>query len=464
MKIKIIPLLSFFLFAAVLNFSCQKEARNAENDKNIAASSARNGNDHGHLKQTKTYSSEVVQRWLSVQLPMLYNRTTPPYGLNSNRWMAYTGVALYEALVPGMPAYQSLSGQLNAMPEMPKTKPGVAYYWPASANAALAAITRKLFGVYYDAAAGDPLENELYQQYVNETGDAALIERSASFGKAVAEQIGLWSDSDRPWANFPAFTTTMIGPGYWPVPANYPNGVAYWGETRTMVPGSIDDVIADPPAYGSAGYIADEEEVYTVSKNLTMEQRLQAKYYDDPAALGWPAGASYYGILQQVLKKANPMLDIAAFTYAKMGISLMDATIGSFKAKFHYLVERPQHYLRREKETDWTSYIPTPGHPDYPSNHAAFSASVAYVLTSIFGKNFSFTNDLYKGKMVDLGGGLGVHDLGTRSYTSFYDMMEDISLSRLYGGIHTRFACELGNAQGLKTAANVENKVKFRKN
>jgi hypothetical protein len=255
----------------------------------------------------------------------------------------------------------------------------------------------------------------------------------------------------------------MTGPGYWPVPANYPNGVAYWGETRTMVPGSIDDVIADPPAYGSAGYIADEEEVYSVSQNLTMAQRMQAKYYDDPAGLGWPAGASYYGILQQVLEKANPMLDIAAFTYAKMGISLLDATIGSFKAKFHYLVERPQHYLRREKDAAWTSYIPTPGHPDYPSNHAVFSASVAYALTSIFGKNFSFTNDLYKGKMVDLGGGLGSHDLGTRSYTSFHDMMEDISLSRLYGGIHTRFACELGNAQGLKTAANVDNKVKFLK-
>jgi hypothetical protein len=96
---------------------------------------------HGHLKQTKTFTADVVKKWLAVQLPLLYS---PPvsYGVNPGRYMAYSGVALYEAVVPGMPAYQSLYGQLNEMPEMPKTEPGKAYHWPTSANAALAEITR----------------------------------------------------------------------------------------------------------------------------------------------------------------------------------------------------------------------------------------------------------------------------------------------------------------------------------
>jgi hypothetical protein len=47
--------------------------------------------------------------------------------------------------VPGMPAYQSLSGQLTDFPAMPSTEPGKAYHWAASANAALAEMNRRLF-------------------------------------------------------------------------------------------------------------------------------------------------------------------------------------------------------------------------------------------------------------------------------------------------------------------------------
>src|SRR6188768_646269 len=74
------------------------------------------GEDHGHLKQTKTYSSDVVKQWLDAQTSMLYVQSGNPFGLNSARYMAYCGVALYESVVPGMPGYQTLYGQLTDMP------------------------------------------------------------------------------------------------------------------------------------------------------------------------------------------------------------------------------------------------------------------------------------------------------------------------------------------------------------
>src|SRR5688572_24473095 len=63
--------------------------------------------------QTNAYSSEVVLQWMDMQLELM--RTSSPFigGLPPSRPFAYTGIALYEAVVRGMPAYQSLCGQLT---------------------------------------------------------------------------------------------------------------------------------------------------------------------------------------------------------------------------------------------------------------------------------------------------------------------------------------------------------------
>ena len=128
MKLKTAYAILLIATASLFNFSCRKS----------------NPDTNGHLQQTKTYSSDVVKKWLGVQLPLLYSPAVS-YGVNAGRYMAYCGVAFYEAVVPGMPDYQSLYGQLNEMPEMPQTEAGKAYHWPTCANAALAEMTRKLF-------------------------------------------------------------------------------------------------------------------------------------------------------------------------------------------------------------------------------------------------------------------------------------------------------------------------------
>src|SRR5688500_7748017 len=100
----------------------------------------------GHLKLTNTYSADVAIKWLNMELNMF--RLPLPAGTSApsaDRALAYAGIALYESVVPGMPAHRSLGGQLNQFPEMPSTQPGMEYHWAASANAALAAIDRILF-------------------------------------------------------------------------------------------------------------------------------------------------------------------------------------------------------------------------------------------------------------------------------------------------------------------------------
>ena len=80
---------------------------------------------------------------------------------------AYSGIALYESVVPGMPSYQSLAGQLTGLSGLPATEPGFAYHWPGSANAALAYINKQMFPTTSDAnrASIDSLEAALNLQY-----------------------------------------------------------------------------------------------------------------------------------------------------------------------------------------------------------------------------------------------------------------------------------------------------------
>ena len=129
---------------------------------------------------------------------------------------------LYEAVVPGMPAYQSLSGQLNDFPEMPSTEPGKAYHWAASANAALAEMSRRLFPTTADAnkTAINNLENELKAGYANEA-DAVTLQRSIAFGKEVATSVANWAATDgsanvnHPYVLPPGSGLPPAGTGLW---------------------------------------------------------------------------------------------------------------------------------------------------------------------------------------------------------------------------------------------------------
>src|SRR5687768_9510460 len=68
------------------------------------------GQSHGHLKQTKTFSSDVAIQWMDMQIKLM-KQTTTVGNVAFSRHYAYSGIALYESVVPGMPAHRSLAFQ-----------------------------------------------------------------------------------------------------------------------------------------------------------------------------------------------------------------------------------------------------------------------------------------------------------------------------------------------------------------
>jgi hypothetical protein len=443
--------LLLFVFIA-----CKKAIEPSPKEEEILSPSA--NTEQGHLKQTKTFSSNVVIQWLNLQLDMLRVPLAPGTGSQAaERALAYCGIATYESVVGGMPSYQSLIGQLTDFPEMPATEPGKAYHWAASANAALAEMNRKLVPTTSatNKTAIDNLENSLNNIYATEV-DAATLQRSIAYGKEVAAKVYAWAATDGS-ANVNPTYVPPVGPGLWvSTPPNSPAAAnPYYYQRRLFVPNvASGTALAPPPAYStdpSSSFFAMVKDVYDKSQALTPQQTAMAIYHRD--APGYPGGGHFVAILSQVLSKANVMLDDAALLYAKTGIAFNDAVVICFTQKYQVNLVRPITYIRNVMGyTTWSALFNTPGHPEFPSAHAVNATAIAAMLTSQLGTNFQFTLHSYDY--------LG---LPARSYNSFYEMSKEMADSRVYAGIHYQASCDKGQWLGAKVAANILGKLKFKK-
>jgi hypothetical protein len=80
-----------------------------------------------------------------VDLALDLVRTTPGFSPPvASRAFGYAGVALYQAVVPGISGCRSFAGQLNGLTEAPRPA-SLACHWPTVASSALASILRALF-------------------------------------------------------------------------------------------------------------------------------------------------------------------------------------------------------------------------------------------------------------------------------------------------------------------------------
>ena len=78
--------------------------------------------------QTKSFDPNImIDWWKVIYKHVAYQRVKPPV---ASRIYAYTGVAAYEAALPGMVGYNSFVGQLTDLDDLPRTDPELVYDWP----------------------------------------------------------------------------------------------------------------------------------------------------------------------------------------------------------------------------------------------------------------------------------------------------------------------------------------------
>lgn len=420
-------------------------------------------------KYASTYSAKVPLEWNKLMLEI--DRYAPGYRPPAAaRMMAYTQLAAYEAIVPGMPNNNSLAKHFTAL-SLPAVETGKEYSWPLAANAAYAT-SYKLFYPHVNLSYFDKM-NVLEKAITTEFSAKVSSEvstRSIAFGKAVAEAVYEWSKTDaaghdafknpRPSTYTPP-TTGAKGEKLWqPTYPDYtPALFPYWGKVRTFALKESEKTAKPPIAWSedpNSKFYTQAKEVKLWVDNATDEDKWIAEYWsDDIFELTFEPAARLISIANQMVEEEQMKLDEAVELYAKMGMALSDVAVAVWHSKYTYNVERPISYIRRVMDPNWKTLLNnplksvagmTPEFPAYPSGHSGFGGAGAAILTHVFGTH-EMTDDSHKGRTEFVS--------KARTYTNFAELGVEDAYSRLPLGVHFRMDCDEGLRLGYLAALRV---------
>ena len=89
------------------------------------------------------FDAQAPYQWNDLFLEI--DRYSPGYRPPAAaRMLAYTYLAVYESVAPGMFAYRPMAKRVYGV-NIPEAQNGYAYYWPEAANATYAAMFRKFY-------------------------------------------------------------------------------------------------------------------------------------------------------------------------------------------------------------------------------------------------------------------------------------------------------------------------------
>jgi PAP2 superfamily len=430
----------------------------------------KNGPDEVVTKQVADYDYKAVFDWnelfLEVERYAAGYRPGP-----APRALAYMGLSVYEACLPGMPKYNSLASRYAGL-AVPAAEAGE-YHWPTVINASNAYLMRRFF-----PNAADNLKQKIsalhatYEAQGQAAVSAEVFERSRRHGEAVATAFWTYSRTDQvghdhyldPFQKYD-WQAKFKKDGDWkptfPGPGRPMGGV--WGGARTFAIQQADMLCRPPLTYSAnpnSALYAQALEVYVQNTpTLSYEAEWVGEFWsDDLLNLTFSPGPRWLAIGNQVLVLEKSNLETAIEMSAKMGLALNDASVGCWNSKFHYNVERPQTYINRVIDPKWKPalYNPltseegvTPSFPAYPSGHSTMGAAGAEVLGAVFGYAYGMTDRCHENRAEFEG--------KPRTFGSFYEMAEENAWSRVPLGVHFRMDCTEGVRYGTVIGRRVNN-------
>ena len=329
--------------------------------------------------QAQTASPSAVTPWIQFELEAIASHATNPP--RASRALAHVSAAMYlAALTGGSARDDAVAGAASS---------ALAHFWPDE-RARL------------DARADELADVSSHAFALGRGIGRLLIARAESDGSN-----GVWTGSP------------PVGPGFWvPTPPGFvfPPLEPLAGTWRPWNLRSGSQFRpGPPPAYGSALFLAETNEVYAVSRTLTADERRIADYWADGAGTVTPPG-HWNAIAVDLVHAANLPTVRASQVFAALNTAQADAFIACWDAKFAYWSLRPVTAIRRLIDPAWVSYIVTPPFPSYVSGHSTTSGAASTVLAAFF-----------PDRAVELAA-----------------MAEEAAVSRLYGGIHFRSDNEAG--------------------
>jgi membrane-associated phospholipid phosphatase len=274
-------------------------------------------------------------------------------------------------------------------------------------------------------------------------------------GATVAQLLVNLRSTDGSAATPPPFVPGTQPGQYRPTPPNFPAPVfTNWG---TITPFVLDSgqqfrPPAPPPITGPA-YARALNQVQSLGQDTsttrTADETTQAQFWGAS-----PIWNVWNQIAQKLAVARHASLERTATVFENLDLTLADATIALYDAKYHYLVWRPVTAIQLGNtignpgitgNPTWLPLAVTAADPSYPGAHATISEAAATVLAAFYGDHRQLT--------VTSNGDPGV----TRSFGSFQAAADEATLSRLFAGQHTMIDLVAGQHLGHQVAQFVLN-------
>ncbi|MGY6558519.1 MAG: vanadium-dependent haloperoxidase [Nitritalea sp.] len=429
----------------------------------ISCTEQKEQNPIPHLEQGEF----LVAAQLKLTEVIIHDIFSPPV---ASRIYVYPALAAYEVAVLADPErYASLGGQLNDFPALQvSVSEDKTFSYPLAAAHAYYTVAKALIF-------SEEMMDNHYAQLLQHVRDAGMTKKeiaaSEALGSEVAAHILAFAKKDN-YHESRSFEKYAISddPGTWqPTPPAYMEGIEpHWNTIRPLVMEHAHQFpVPPPPAFstepGSAFY-RDAEEVFTITQNLSPEQRDIAFFWDcNPYKMNVRGhvmfaekkitpGGHWMGIAAIAAKTAGADWLGYAEALALTGVALFDGFIACWDEKYRSALIRPETYINRYIDEEWLPLLQTPPFPEYTSGHSVISNAAAETLTAIFGEPFAFVDS------TEVAYGLPI-----RNFDSFRQAADEAAISRLYGGIHYMPAITYGADKGKALAEHFLGKVHWQK-
>ena len=321
---------------------------------------------------------------------------------------------------------------------------------PTSADAAAAsAAATALAGLHPETAASFKAALAEYLAHLNAAPEA--LANGARLGEAVALKIL------EARANDGATAVDSYRPKT--KPGQYvPTAVMVCSTWSTMRPFALASPSqfrpGPPPSLKSREWTTDYNEIKEFGGKTSNRRSAQQT---ETARFWLMVGPQAYHPLarQMVLERHLSLIDSARFM-ALFAITLTDAYIAVFDAKYHYEFWRPVTAIRNADLNDnpdtagdatWQPIDNTPMHPEYPCAHCILSGAARVILESL-GQPMPELS-LTSPTAPDV-----IHH-----WSNLDDFTTEVANARIWAGFHYRFSTRVGTALGRQVGQYVANKT-----
>lgn len=280
-----------------------------------------------------------------------------------------------------------------------------------------------------------------YQKLLTKLPQGAATQKGIALGeRAAADVLGKHADDIGTIEPYRPYTT----PGEYVV-TTFPLGYAVAQHKPWFLKSASQFRPGPPPSLKSDLWARDYNEVKAMGALETPARTIEQTNIGRFWATSLPD--VHLGVVSSLARAPGREITRNARVFAAATGALNDTEIAVFETKYHYHFWRPITAIRNgdidgnphtERDANWQPLITTPIQPEYPCAHCMISATVAAVIRA----------DVGKGPMPTLSTVSNTLPGVTRHWTSVEDLEAEVSLARMYCGVHYRNSADVGFKMG----------------